>query len=230
MHLIDIRHLTAGYDGRAVLHDVSLSIERGAFVGIGGPNGGGKTTLIKSILGLVAPIGGEIRFYDRTGAATPRLRVGYLPQLAGLDALFPITVGEVVLSGLMADLGWLGRPTAAQRRRVREVIRAVGLAGREAEALGALSGGQRQRALLGRAIVGRPELLVLDEPDSFLDAAFEDQLYLLLQAMRREEDVTVLMVSHALGLLRGVVTETYSVEGTVQCLTAASGRPLPGSE
>ena len=216
MHIIEISHLTAGYDGRAVLSDVTLSIARGAFVGIGGPNGGGKTTLVKSLLGLVAPMAGTITFRDAGGAAVRRLAIGYLPQLAEVDALFPITVGEVVLSGLTARMGWLQRPAAAQRRRVGEVIAALGLTGLERQALGALSGGQRQRALLGRALVGRPELLVLDEPDAGLDSAFEAQLYALLQNMHREGDVTVLVVSHALGALSGLVTETLHVEGNVK--------------
>ena len=216
MLIIDIRRLTAGYDGRAVLHDVSLGIERGAFVGIGGPNGGGKTTLVKSLLGLIPPMAGDIRFYDAQGDATPRLAVGYLPQLSALDPLFPISVGEVILSGLMTRMGPLHRPSAAQRRRVAEVTEAVGLTGLEREALGALSGGQRQRALLGRAIVARPELLVLDEPDSYLDAAFEVQLYDLLQTLHRDGGVTILVVTHTPGTLAHLATEVLEVEGNVR--------------
>ena len=212
--LISINNLTAGYDSRPVLTDVNCKIERGEWIGIIGPNGGGKTTLVKSIVGLLVPIDGSIHYYNKEGAETESISIGYLPQKSDIDTMFPISVEEVVLSGLMSQLGWWRRPSQAQRRRVAEVLEKTGLTDLRKSPIGALSGGQMQRAMFGRAIVAQPELLVLDEPNSYLDMAFEAQLYDLLKELH-SQGATILMVSHELGSVQSLVDRVFTVEGQI---------------
>jgi zinc transport system ATP-binding protein len=213
--MIYINHLTAGYDGRPIIHDVTEHIARGEFLGIIGPNGGGKTTLVKSLLGLVKPMSGSITYHDAAGREVRRVTTGYLPQRKDIDTLFPISVEEVVLSGLMSRLGWWHRPSAADRRRLDEVLEMVGLTRHRHASIGALSGGQIQRAMVGRAIIRRPELLVLDEPNSYLDMAFEEQLYQILKDLNRA-GTTIVMVSHEMASLSLLVSRVVSVEGTLR--------------
>jgi len=213
--VIHIEGLSAGYDGRAVIHDIDLHVARGEFVGIIGPNGGGKTTLVKSILGMLRPMTGTIRFRNVAGETVSRLSIGYLPQRKDIDTLFPITVEEVILSGLMRDLGWFRRPSLQQKRRVGEVLERVGMKEFRRSSIGALSGGQMQRVMVGRAIIQNPELLVLDEPNSYLDMAFEHQLYQLLSHLNAE-GTTILMVSHEMASLGHLVSRVVSVEGTLK--------------
>ena len=148
--LLSIRGLSAAYDGRTVLHDVDLEVYEHDFLGIIGPNGGGKTTLIKCILGLLRPTGGEIIKYHEP------LTTGYLPQYNSIDRSFPISVLEVVLSGLSSKKSLTGRFNDRHREKARQVIHRMGLEGLEHRAIGQLSGGQLQRALLGRAIISDP--------------------------------------------------------------------------
>ena len=160
--LLSIRGLSAAYDGRTVLHDVDLEVYEHDFLGVIGPNGGGKTTLIKCILGLLRPTGGEIIKYHEP------LTTGYLPQYNSIDRSFPISVLEVVLSGLSSKKSLTGRFNDRHREKARQVIHRMGLEGLEHRAIGQLSGGQLQRALLGRAIISDPQLLILDEPTAVL--------------------------------------------------------------
>ena len=161
--IIEIKNLSAGYDNRTVLHDVNLTIYERDFLGIIGRNGGGKTTLIKCILGLLKPTAGEILYH--TDSPSPevagsqclplntRLSMGYLPQYSSIDRKFPITVEEVILSGLSSQKPLASRFNTRHREKARHVIARMGLEGMEQRAIGALSGGQLQRALLGRAII-----------------------------------------------------------------------------
>ena len=212
--LIRINNLTAGYDSRPVLKDVNCEIRRGEWIGIIGPNGGGKTTLVKSIVGLLVPIAGYIHYYNKEGQETDNVTVGYLPQKSDIDTMFPISVEEVVLSGLMSQLGWWRRPSRVQRRRVAEVLEKTGLSDLKKSPIGSLSGGQMQRAMFGRAIVSQPELLVLDEPNSYLDMEFETRLYELLSELH-DEGSTILMVSHELGSVQSLVNRVFTVEGHI---------------
>lgn len=213
--MIHIEGLSAGYDGRVIIHDIDLHVARGEFVGIIGPNGGGKTTLIKSILGMIKPMKGSVVFRNSAGEPVRHLSVGYLPQRKDIDTLFPITVEEVILSGLMSDLGWFRRPTLQQRRSISELLERLGMENFRRSPIGALSGGQMQRVMLGRAIIRKPELLVLDEPNSYLDMAFEHQLYQILTHLNTE-GTTILMVSHEMASLGHLVSRVVSVEGSLK--------------
>ena len=206
--LIEIKNLSAGYDSRTVLRNINLTVYDRDFLGIIGPNGGGKTTLIKCILGLLKPTGGEILY--RGGRA---LKMGYLPQYNSIDRKFPITVEEVILSGLSSQKSLISRFTAAHREKAHQVIARMGLEGLEERAIGALSGGQLQRALLGRAIISDPQLVVLDEPSTYIDKRFEARLYELLAEINH--DCAIILVSHDIGTVLQQVKSIACVNETL---------------
>ena len=193
--LIDIDHVTAAYGNKTVLRDISLTIWKDDFLGIIGPNGGGKTTLLKVILGLLPPVSGVIRFYE-DGRSVPSLRIGYLPQLNNIDKKFPISVREVVTSGLASEKPLFRSYSASQKQRVEEVLGKMGLEDLANRAIGELSGGQLQRVLLGRSIVSRPQVLILDEPITGLDPSAIQDFYHLVRTLNKEEKVTIIMVTH----------------------------------
>ena len=227
--LIEVKNLSAGYDSRTVLRNVNLTVYDRDFLGIIGPNGGGKTTLIKCILGLLKPTAGEILYSDKRfvtsdkqGSAAQRpaltanrsvLKMGYLPQYNSIDRKFPITVEEVILSGLSSQKSLISRFTATHREKARQVIARMGLEGLEKRAIGALSGGQLQRALLGRAIISDPALVVLDEPSTYIDRRFEARLYELLAEINH--DCAIILVSHDIGTVLQQVKSIACVNETL---------------
>mgnify|MGYP000508579824 FL=1 len=229
--LIEIKNLSAGYDSRTVLRNINLTVYDRDFLGIIGPNGGGKTTLIKCILGLLKPTGGEILYrvattsgnssapHDNSAANSQfstlnsQLSMGYLPQYNSIDRKFPITVEEVILSGLSSQKSLISRFTAAHREKARQVIARMGLEGLEERAIGALSGGQLQRALLGRAIISDPQLVVLDEPSTYIDKRFEARLYELLAEINH--DCAIILVSHDIGTVLQQVKSIACVNETL---------------
>lgn len=194
--LIRLEHISAAYDRKTVLEDINLSVGEQDFVGIIGPNGGGKTTLVKLMLGLLKPTRGIIRFY-REGKETPEISMGYLPQYTTIDKKFPISVYEVVLSGLNKQKSLLRPFTKEHHEKTRTIIARMGLEGLEQRPIGQLSGGQLQRALLGRALVSHPQVLILDEPNTYIDKRFSKRLYELLEDINREH--TIILVSHDIG-------------------------------
>lgn len=215
--LIDIRNLSAAYDGRRVLHDVNLTVYERDFLGIIGPNGGGKTTLIKCILGLIRPTGGSVVYHGDP------LTMGYLPQYNTIDRKFPISVEEVILSGLSSKKSLTGRFTSAQKEKVRQVVARMGLEGLKQRAIGQLSGGQLQRALLGRAIVSDPQVLILDEPSTYIDKRFEARLYELLAEINKE--CAIILVSHDIGTVLQQVKSIACVNETLDYHPAAETGP-----
>lgn len=204
--IIRIKNLSAAYDNRTVLHDVNLTVYKRDFLGIIGPNGGGKTTLIKCILGLLRPTGGEIIF-------APSTTMGYLPQYNTIDRKFPISVEEVILSGLSSKKSLTSRFTHTQYDKVHEVIHRMGLDGMEHRAIGQLSGGQLQRALLGRAIASDPDVLILDEPSTYIDKRFEARLYELLAEINKV--CSIILVSHDIGTVLQQVKSVACVNETL---------------
>lgn len=207
--LIELHDLSAGYDGRTVLRHVNLTVYEHDFLGIIGPNGGGKTTLVKCLLHLLKPQQGEIVY-----PAGKEPRLGYLPQYSSIDRKFPITVREVVLSGLCRQKPLMAPFGAVQRAKADEVIARMGLEGLENRPIGALSGGQLQRALLGRAVVSDPEVLILDEPGTYLDRRYEARLYSLLSEINRS-GCAVILVSHDIGTVLQQVKSIACVNETL---------------
>lgn len=210
--IIKIENLSAGYDRKTVLHDINLEISEKDFLGIIGPNGGGKTTLMKVILGLLKPSEGEITFYDN-GMPVEQLEIGYLPQYNSIDKKFPISVYEVILSGLNRQKSLFSRFTKEHHERVKETISMMGLEGMENKPIGQLSGGQMQRALLGRAIVSNPKAIILDEPNTYIDKRFEARLYSLLEEINKQR--AVILVSHDIGSVLQTVKSIACVNGTL---------------
>lgn len=209
--LIRIENLSVTYDGKMALEGVNLSLSEGEFVAIVGPNGGGKSTLVKAILGLV-PYAGAIEFAPEVA---DRAAIGYMPQMNNFDRAFPISVGELILSGLQGDKGhaW-GRYSAADKAKVADVARLLGIEALVGKAIGELSGGELQRALLGRAIISEPKVLVLDEPANFIDPKFEGELYELLTELNKR--ITIVMVSHDEAAVRSLAHRVVCINRTIQ--------------
>lgn len=194
--LINIRSLSAGYGTKTVLTDIDFSIVENDFIGVIGPNGGGKTTLLKIILGLLKPFSGDIIFNKDL---LKQNKIGYLPQMSAGDITFPVTVMDVVLSGLMINKGSLARITSEDKLKAERIIEELGIKDIRKSTLNELSGGQLQRVFLGRAIIGSPALLLLDEPDNFVDATFENDFYQKLHDLNYR--MAILMVSHDVGTI-----------------------------
>lgn len=212
--LIEIKNLRVAYGSKTVLHDVNLTVYDRDFLGIIGPNGGGKTTLVKCMLGLLKPVGGEVVYHScRGGVDGRKFAMGYLPQYTRIDRKFPITVEEVVLSGLSGSKPLAARFTAADRERARAVMARMGLEGLGNRAIGALSGGQLQRALLGRAVISDPEAIVLDEPNTYMDRDSAARLYELLAEINHT--CAVILVSHDIGTVLQQVKSIACVNGTL---------------
>ncbi len=195
---------------RDILSGVNLTVDYGDFLAITGPNGGGKTTLLRIILKLVAPSSGLVEYLSASGEPAKRLHIGYLPQKNMIDARFPITVEEVVASGLLNFS--CGRE--ADRRMVDDVLEKIELTSRRHAAIGELSGGQLQRTLFGRAIISKPDILVLDEPLSYLDAHFEQRIYSMLD--RLKGSTTILLVSHQMNVIAEMADRHLEVDHSLR--------------
>lgn len=194
--IIQLNDVFAAYDKKVVLKNINLTIDEHDFLGIIGPNGGGKTTLIRLILGLKKPMKGQLLFY-KEGKPVKHLTMGYLPQYNAIDPDFPISVEEVVLSGL-SNLKKLCHPfTSKHHLMVSETLEKMQLSELRNRAIGTLSGGQLQRVLLARAIVSHPTVLVLDEPNTYIDRHFQTQMYEMLHQIHRH--CAILLVSHDIG-------------------------------
>ena len=189
------------------MQHVDLEIDEHDFLGIIGPNGGGKTSLVKAILGTI-PYSGNIRMAPELFRGRERL-IGYMPQITNFDRAFPISVHEVVLSGLQGRKGFRSRYSREDRNKAMDLIREVGIGEVACHPIGEISGGQMQRALLARAIISEPRLLILDEPTNFVDNRFEKELYTTLQ--RLNERMAIIVVSHDIGTITSVVKEIVCV-------------------
>jgi len=203
--LLRLTKASFGYDGKRVVSEVDLQVDSGLFLGLVGPNGAGKTTLFRGCLGLLAPLAGRV---ERLSDA-----IGYVPQREQLDPIYPLRVDEVVHMGAYGRLRGLRGLARAERELARQCLTRVGLADRAAQLFASLSGGQRQRALIARALMSRPRLLLLDEPTSGVDRGAQQQILELLADLNRREDIAVLLVSHQLQMVREAVDQVLWVGG-----------------
>ncbi|ACL70583.1 metal ABC transporter ATP-binding protein [Halothermothrix orenii] len=198
---IKFEGVSAGYQDRIVLNNISFTVNQGEFVGVAGPNGSGKSTLIKLILGLVKPLSGKIviKGYNTSSSIKKiREKMGYLPQKSNTDPRFPVLVKEVVAMGMYSTIGMLRHPGPEHFQRVSEALRQVGMGGFEEHPFGHLSGGQQQRVLIARALVNNPDILLLDEPTTGLDHFSQTRLINLINDIRLKKNITVIMVTHHL--------------------------------
>jgi ABC-type Mn2+/Zn2+ transport system ATPase subunit len=189
--LISFDHATLGYGRHVVLTDITFDIPTGDFLGLVGPNGAGKTTILRAILGSLTPLQGTVAIADG-------VRFGYVPQRDSVDYGFPLKVIDVVVMGRYDRIGLLRRPSAADRAFGCDALDHVGIGHLADEPLNALSGGQKQRVLIARALVGDPNVLVLDEPTNGMDLVSTTQILGLVRELHDRDNLTVLMVSHAL--------------------------------
>ncbi len=219
--VIEIHNLAFAYENTTVLDNVNLTIRKGDFVCIVGPNGGGKTTLLRLVLGLLRPDRGTVRVLGESPTEARR-RIGYMPQYAQLDPQFPMRVIDVVLMGRLS--GWrVGPFRRHDRQRARDALAEVGMRDFARRAFSALSGGQRQRVLIARALACQPELLLLDEPTANLDPLVQDDMNDLLDRLNRR--LTVILVSHDVGFVARYVKTVVCVnrDAVVHDATEISG-------
>ncbi|MEW5925241.1 MAG: ABC transporter ATP-binding protein [Candidatus Zixiibacteriota bacterium] len=210
--VVRIENLTFSYDGVPVLEKVNLKIEENDFVWVVGPNGGGKTTLVKLILGLLQPRSGIVEVFGRHPSDV-RSRIGYMPQFARLDPQFPINVIDVVLMGRLGSRRKLGPFSRNDREIAESVLDEVGLLDLSRKSFSSLSGGQQRRVLIARALAVEPELLILDEPTANLDLLVEKELYDLLRTLNSR--LTIIMVSHDPAFVSDNVERVVCVKRTV---------------
>ena len=210
---VELRRVCFAYPGgREVLHDVDIEVEAGEFVAIAGPNGGGKTTLLRVAVGLEQPARGEALIFGEPAISSARRgRIGYLAQRAQLGIDAPATVREVVESGLVSRR-LFGR---GDRSLVDDAIDRVGLSRQSRSVLSRLSGGQQQRAFLAKALAARPDLLVLDEPTAGVDVDAQEALAALLEQLHRDLGVTILFCSHEFGAVEQYVDRLVLVRGGI---------------
>ena len=211
-HVIEIEGVSFSFDKTPVLEDVNLKIDVNDFVWIVGPNGGGKTTLVKIILGLLQPQAGKVAVFGREPSEA-RSRIGYMPQFAHLDPQFPINVIDVVLMGRLGKKRRLGPFRRNDRDIAESVLDEVGLLDLGRKSFSSLSGGQQRRVLIARALAAEPELLVLDEPTANLDLLVEKGLYDLLRTLNSR--LTIIMVSHDPAFVSDNVERVVCVKRTV---------------
>lgn len=210
--VVELEGVSFSYNGRPALSDVTLRVAEREFVSVVGPNGGGKTTLLKIILGLLRPQAGSVRvFGGPPGKARPR--VGYVPQQADCDRQFPARAIDVVLMGRLGGARWWGPHRRADRQAGRRALEEVGLADVARRPFAELSGGQQQRVLVARALAGEPELLLLDEPTANVDIAAEEELYELLRRLNRR--LTIILATHDVGLVSSYVESVVCVKQRV---------------
>jgi zinc transport system ATP-binding protein len=200
---ISVEHVWFSYNDRAVLEDVTFDVESGTSYALIGPNGGGKTTLLKLTIGLLPLMRGSIRVFGLSPEQvrkTPGI-IGYVPQHIIIDWNFPATVEDVVLMGAYGTLGLFRRVGPGLRQRAAELLELIDMKDYARQPIGKLSGGQQQRVFIARALIAQPQLLILDEPTAGLDSGGQHQFYTFIHNLKEQMHLTTLMVSHDMGQL-----------------------------
>jgi zinc transport system ATP-binding protein len=205
---IHVKNLNYKIENHVILQNINFEIHTGDFVGIIGPNGAGKSTLIKVILNEIKDYTGEIKISGK---------IGYVPQHDEIDRSFPITVKEVALMGMYKEVGIFRHYTAEHVGKVMEVLKVLGIDHLKNRKAGKLSGGEYQRLLLARALVSKPDILILDEPEAGVDKNGQILFYGLLKKLNQQEKVTVILVSHDLSMVFKETTKVMCLNRTLHC-------------
>ena len=205
--IVSLKDVGVNYDGYTAHEGVNLDIYADDFIGIIGPNGGGKSSLVKAIMGAT-PYSGTIHI-DQSLRRSHHAHIGYMPQVSQFDMRFPISIEEVVLSGLQSKKGLSGRYTSSDKEQAITLLKLMNIADLAHRPIGEVSGGELQRALLCRAIISEPKLLILDEPTNFVDNHFEHEFYEMLPTLNKK--MAILLVSHDLGTITSVVKSIVCV-------------------
>ena len=211
--IIRLDHVWFSYGNDHVLRDVSLAIQSGDFVGVIGPNGGGKTTLLRLMLGVLEPARGSVELLGGAPRKT-RMQVGYVPQETSSNILFPISVFDVVLMGKMGKRGLFHSFTKEDREHAKETLSELNIYPLKNKNIGDLSGGQRQKVLLARALVGKPRILFLDEPTASIDTQGQDEIYEHMRVLN-DGGTTVLLVTHNVGAVSSYIKSIACVSREV---------------
>jgi len=222
--IIQFSNASFSYNGHFALEQVTLNLHKGEFVGVIGPNGSGKTTLLKALLGLIHPSVGTLQIFDCACEALRchhRARIGYLPQKERTDPNYPITVQEVAMMGRFGAIGLFKRPTKADREIVLESLDAVNMADKKERPFGHLSGGEQQRVLIARALSQRPEILLLDEPTTGIDASTQRRLSELICRLHQQYQLTIVFVTHDINMISPIAETLIVLKNRLH----AVGRP-----
>lgn len=229
VNLLEVQNLCVQYHGVDALNKISLGIDRGDYVGLAGPNGSGKTTMVKALLGLV-PYEGTIKYQSRSlQEFVASEHIGYLPQkMAFLDQRFPATAKEVVVSGVYCCKKFPKFLNRKDHEAAEEAMEMLGVSDLADRLIGRLSGGQQQRVLLARALVHKPQFLILDEPTEALDPQSREALYETVAKLNKENGVTILLVSHDVGSIGKYASKLIYLDrelvfyGTIEEFTKSS--------
>jgi zinc transport system ATP-binding protein len=206
---IEIKDLSVVIKGKEVLKNINFTLEEGHFLGIVGPNGGGKTTLVRAILGLLKPSSGSIAVLGHSPESLhlENSSFGYLPQHQNIDPNFPATALDIVLMGRYRKVGFLKWPGKKDREKALQCLATMGAEDLSGTQYSQLSGGQQQRVSIARALAGEPKILVLDEPSTGIDVVGQEDFYHLLKGLQKKMGLTILMVSHDIGTVTAYVDE-----------------------
>ncbi|MBD3260385.1 MAG: ATP-binding cassette domain-containing protein [Candidatus Altiarchaeales archaeon] len=212
MALVELKDVSVSYGQTPALEVVNLRVEEKDFLGLIGPNGGGKTTILKAILGLVKPSSGEVLVFGKT-PAEGRKHLGYVPQHSLFDPQFPINVWDVVLTGRLGEKGITGRYGEKDKKVAIESLQKVDMLDQKDRHISTLSGGQRQRVFIARALASQPKILLLDEPTASVDVHMESQFYELLKKLNGE--MAIVLATHDMGVVSSYVKNLACVNRTV---------------
>ncbi len=198
MLAVEAKNLSVSLNGQPVLEDINCRVNEGDFLAIVGPNGGGKTTFLRTILGLIEPDAGSLHICDRPPGRVPAEWIGYVPQIKTLDRSFPAPVIDLVVSGIRHR--WPGRIKKRERQAAMDALKQVDVDHLAGHMLASLSGGELQRAYLAFSLVRKPRLIIMDEPATGIDAVGQRGLYIILEEYRSENGATIIMVTHDWGV------------------------------
>jgi len=223
--IINLDDVSFSYAHIPVLRDITLAVGEGEFLGVIGPNAGGKSTLLKLILGLLQPDKGDIKVFGKS-PDKGRSRIGYVPQYPAFSRDFPINVLDAVLLGRLGETRWYGGYTQKDKNIAMDSLKAVEIDNISNQTIDSLSGGQLQRVLIARALASRPDILILDEPTANIDVRAEEDIFALLKEYN--EHMTIIVVSHDIGFISGYVDRVACLNQTLLCHTTSeiSGKTI----
>jgi zinc transport system ATP-binding protein len=213
MSVISVKDLDYRVSEQTILSNISFEIEQGEYVALVGPNGGGKSTLIKLILGLLTPSMGEIKILSKPQKIFKDYhKIGYVPQNVSLfDNNFPLSVYETVSLGLSSQKPWFSLLNKDDKQKIESAMESTTISNLQNKNLSELSGGQRQRVMIARALVSNPQILILDEPSTGVDIASQEKFYQFLKRLNMEQNLTIIFITHDLGVIADDVTNVLAV-------------------
>jgi len=211
--IFDVKNLTFTVRGQTILSNISFEIFEGEYIAIIGPNGGGKTTLIRMLLGLESPTSGEIKLFGKKLKEFKEwYKIGYVPQRASLvDENFPATVEDIVKMGRVAKRGLFAGISREDKERVEDAMSKMDILHLRHKMVGTLSGGQRQRVMIARALASSPKILILDEPNTGVDVKSQQRFYTLLSKLNKEENITILFITHDIGVIVDDIGRLFTI-------------------